>query len=358
MSLIPIYEPDLKPYRQALLDQFDSGWIGPGAKVAEFARLLGEQFGRHCTVAASGTSALMLAYLVLDLPPGATLCCPDYGLPACQNAARLLGFKVRLVDVRPETGCMDPDALAVAGANGDLHCVVFVDHNGYAGEDLQRVRALCDRWGTPLIEDSAVALGCPDAGRTGSMSILSFSVPKVVTTGQGGAVLTARADLAERLEQLVDQGGNDWRKTRLHSSIGGNFRMTDLQAALGVAQLRDLSKLLEQRTQLWSWYRESLEHNALRRQCIANDVHPSGWIVTTMADDVSHADAIIKSVQAAGFDCKRLYHPVHRCLPYLDSDALYPGAVSIYDRLIYLPSSLNLTREQVDAVCSAIGSVA
>jgi perosamine synthetase len=290
----------------------------------------------------------MIAMLALDLPTGATIACPDYGLPACQNAARLLGYNVVLVDVRPETGCMDDGALMKVIQQ--VSAVVFVDHNGHTGEDLKHVYRTCAAYKVPLIEDAAVALGCPGAGVTGDISILSFSVPKIITTGQGGAVLTKRPDLYERLLQLVDQGGGDWRADRLHRAVGGNFRMTDLQAALGVAQMDDLRGLLETRERMHGWYDSAGKDN---RNISALWID-YGWMVCVRARDAEHADRIIAVLNAAGFDAKRLYRPVHRNPPYAADDALFPGACEFYDRTVYLPSSLTLKKEQATQIAKLV----
>lgn len=345
--MIPIYEPHLRfSHKRAAIRQILSGWIGPGDANSRFTALLGAMHDRYCTVTNSGTSALMLAYLALDLPAGSVICCPDYGLPASHNAARLLGYSVQLVDVDVRTGCMNINELEKLLNKGVYGAVVFVDHNGYTGEDLRRVRVLCTAQKIPLIEDSAVALGCERAGRIGDLSILSFSVPKIITTGQGGAVMTSRRDLGDRLAELVDQGGGGWRHSRIHNAVGGNFRMADVQASLGVAQLNDLSYLLKRRHQLWDWYREGME--------IAQDVQPSGWMMTTMGKNAVEANRIIVEVNKVGFDCKRLYQPVHRNTPYRGDDASFPGSCELYERLLYLPSSLNLSKKQVQVITSAV----
>lgn len=349
MKLTPIYEPYLPlKYKLAVVRQLMSGWIGPGPRVTEFEGALSKRFGgRECIVAGSGTQALMLAYMALDLPVGATIACPAYGFPACQNAARMLGYNVQLIDVRPETGCMDPAVLdSYLRLRNTCRVVVFVDHNGYTGSDLERVGILCQQAGVHLIEDASVALGCKNAGMVGTISTLSFSVPKVVTAGQGGAVITKRPDLAAKLRQLVDQGGGDWRKTRVHSGVGGNFRMTDLQAALGAAQVDDLDTILSKRADVWSWYRDEIE--------LGCDVYPSGWMATYRARDAAHAETVMKAVHSVGFDCKRLYCPVYKNTPYSDSETKYPGTTALYERLLYLPSSIALSQKHVVKICNAI----
>ncbi len=345
--MIPLYEPHLRPsHKRAAIRQIESGWIGPGKMTERFAAMLGEMHGRHCTVTNSGTSALLLALLALDLPHGATIACPDYGLPACQNAARLLGYKVKLIDVDPVTGCMDRRALLRYASDEASPCdaVVIVGHNGHTDDALFTA---CRKYDIgPLIEDSAVALGCPPAGTAGDVSILSFSVPKIITTGQGGAVLTSNSKYAERLSQLVDQGGGNWRKDRIHTAIGGNFRMPDVLSAMGVAQLESLPGTLMKRERLWNWYREDME--------IAQDVQPSGWVVTVRGWDKEQADSIIEAVTKAGYEARRLYQPVHRNDPFKRPDEEFPGACELYDRLVYLPSSLTLTRRQVKEITRAV----
>lgn len=335
--MIPLYQPYISwRHRWAVARQLLSGWIGPGKTAEAFAALMCETVGRkHCTLTNSGTSALMLAYLALDLKPGQTVCCPAYGFPAAHNAARLLGLNVKLIDVDPATGCMDGEKLrqfccSDCTVDNNPSCVVYVCHNG-STSGLKEIAADLYRWGIPLIEDSAVALGIPGAGITGDLAIYSFSVPKIVTTGQGGAVLTDKPELAERLAQLVDQGGN-WRHDRIHKAIGGNFRMADLNAALGLAQLRDLPQLIAKRNRLWDWYREFIP--------IHNDPGEgrSGWWVTRRIE---------RGCESSEAEIGQLYHPINRCAPYMADDADFPGAVEYFGSTIYLPSSLSLSEQDV-----------
>lgn len=359
--MIALYEPHITlRHKWAVIRQLLSGWIGPGKTCEAFASLMCETVGRqHCTLTNSGTSALMLAYLALDLKPGATVCCPAYGFPAAHNAARLLGLNVKLIDVDPATANMDAEKLAqwVTVDNripeSNPSAVVFVDHNGCTA-GLKDVADMCRRWGIPLIEDSAVALGSPGAGITGDLAIYSFSVPKIVTSGQGGAVLTDNPALAKRLEQLVDQGG-DWRQDRIHKAIGGNFRLADLNAALGLAQLRDLPRLIEKRNRLWGWYREVLP--------IHNDpgAGKSGWMVTRKINALGRImERTINKMVMAEYGATNntaptgeLYKPLCYCKPYEEPSENFHGAMSYYMNVGYLPSSLSLTRNQVREICNA-----
>jgi dTDP-4-amino-4,6-dideoxygalactose transaminase len=268
----------------------------------------------------------------------------------------MLGLKVKLIDVNRFTGCMSITALEkYLDSGGPCHAVVYVDHNGYTArrdDVIELCRSRSPR--IPVVEDAAVALGVGDAGKRGDFSILSFSVPKIVTCGQGGAVFTDNPQYLNRLQEIIDQGGGDWRKTRVHQAVGGNFRMPDLTAALGRAQLADLDTLLGMRRRIWSWYEQDLPVFGP-----ADDVGLNGWMVTWRAVDENHANRVIASCEMSGFEAKRLYVPVHRNKSYagvVTDESDYEEAVAYWERTVYLPSSLTLTREQVRCICAAVNS--
>jgi perosamine synthetase len=227
------------------------------------------------------------------------------------------------------------------GDNAGVSAVVHVSHNGHCGES-SYLAGVCRKMGLPLIEDSAVALGVPGACQVGTMSILSFSVPKIVTTGQGGAVLTDSAAHCDRLDAIRDQGGENWRKDRIHRNIGVNLRMTDLQAALGIAQMKEIDKILARRARIWNVYRIGM--------AIANDIHPSGWMVTVRCENGSRRHSVEVELADHGYSATRLYRPIYQNSYFKADPSLFPGAKDYYDRVLYLPSSLTLSYTDIHQI--------
>jgi dTDP-4-amino-4,6-dideoxygalactose transaminase len=342
MRTVPLYEPRITwKHRRAVAKQLRSGWIGPGNAVIEFEKRLADYCGRTYAICFnSATSALMAAYKALRLRNNSLIACPAYGLPACQNAALFLGHAVKLIDIRPD-GCMDVDKFVESIEERPVDAVVHVNHNGHCGE-IHYLAGVCRKKGIPLIEDSAVALGVPGACQTGDMSILSFSVPKIITTGQGGAVLTDSEQYLVRLDAIRDQGGGNWRNDRIHQNIGVNLRMTDLQAALGIAQLKGIDKILRIRNKIWDAYRVGMD--------ISHDIKPSGWIVTVRCSSYDRREEVFEQLNKKGYAAERLYRPVSHNIWYGSKadDNFFKNASDYYKRVLYLPSSLTLS---YDAIC-------
>jgi len=188
-KFIPQFEPRIKfKYCWDVFRQMRSGWVGDGETVKSFESMLqqivGVDFAYSTT---SGTTALMLAIKALELPIGSTILFPAYTFIAGANAARFLGYNIRLVDIKEDTLSIDPSKMKI---DDNVSAVMFVNHNGYHGGDLQKIKDTCVTHGIKLIEDASQCLGIPGNFHTGDVSVVSFSVPKLITTGQGGAVFT------------------------------------------------------------------------------------------------------------------------------------------------------------------------
>lgn len=344
--MIPIYEPDIREEDiEAVVEQMRSGWVGPGKTVEAFQTAIEERLGdgSRVVVCNSGTSALMLAYWALfGFADRRVVFCPAYGLPAAHNAARMLGHATQLVDISPSTGSINRASLDASLRRHPLFsALVYVMHNGHVPIDLEFAEYECHRRGKPLIVDAAVGLGMPGITRYGDLQILSFSVPKILTTGQGGAVITKDLALHGRLLQLLDQGGG-WRQTRIHEHVGGNFRLTDLQAAYGLSQLDRLDATIETRQALRGAY--SLSGVPLLLKAV------DGWLCI---HGPTKAAALCAHLNEHGIGAKQLYQPVRENRPYATGEH-YPGAQTFYDEWVYLPSSPQLSSDAVRKIANCI----
>jgi perosamine synthetase len=253
-------EPWFAPaYANRVRDQILDGWVGPGPTTSEFAAGLAAYSGsKHCLLTTSGTVALSVAAVALGLLPGDEILVPAYGVISTINAFAVLGLRPRLVDVERATGCMSPADLRTR-ISQKTRAVCFVNFSGYTGENLFEVARICKEKGIPLIEDAACAFGHHYQGRSagsfGGVGIFSFSVPKIITTGQGGAVVTDSPELFEKAQRYIDHGASNWRKTNLVLHVGTNLRYNDILAAFGLAQLGEIELRLA---------RKRAAHEALR----------------------------------------------------------------------------------------------
>lgn len=351
-EVIYLVEPWLPPGAAvAVHDQVASGWIGPGPTTRAFGEALEAYLGAaHCLLTCSGTLALSVAARGLGLAPGDEVLVPAYGVVATINAFASIGMRPRLVDIDRRTGCMDPAALA-ASLERKPAAVCFVDFSGRTGDELERVAALCADSGIPLIEDAACALGQRHQGRAagtfGTVGTLSFSVPKVLTTGQGGAVITDNPEIWARAAAYVDQGDLDWRLTQRVRSVGTNLRFTDIQAALGATQLADLDRRLAKRRES---YRAMQQILGARLFSIPGPEAPLHNIVLSPEADRLVEELRRRRIRAARQYCTLSEHPAYAGL----AAGTYPNADHWSRHAVYLPFGLTLGPNRAERVAETV----
>lgn len=342
--MIPQYSPLIEPAdSERVRRQVESTFVGCGKTVTEFEHSVAAHAEiRHCVATTSGTTALMLALRAVartDTPRKVLF--PAYTFLAGANAARFLGYDVELIDIEQDTLCMSPRLLReTLEGTGPVAAVVFVDHNAYLGPHRDEVRTICDRFDVPLLEDSAQCFGVLNrlVGRAG---VFSFSVPKLVTTGQGGCVITNEDAIAQTVAALCDHGGG-WRQQRLHERIGGNFKFNDILAAYGLAQIERLNHLLALRKAVFDRYRAYLS--------IIDHGMESAWMVVYRSRDAAR---LASRLHEQGIQAVQYYRPINDNPPYRTGRA-YPQAQTAYRELLYLPSSLSLQPAEIDTVCRAV----
>lgn len=315
--MIRVFQPQITVHdRCAVQAVLESGMIGPGAACREFETLLADYTGvKHVVLCNSGSTALLLALMAMRSPRDRTetiVFCPDYGMHAGSEAALLLRYPVELYDV-DESPWLHPNRI-----------VLRINQNGLPGSG-------CD------IEDACQSMGVPGCFHSGSVATLSFSPQKLVTTGQGGAVLTDDDFLAERIRGLVDHGGN-WRQTRIHDQIGGNFRMPDLLAAMGVSQMRRIDEIVATRERIHAQYRELLP----AVEC--------GWCVIHRSDD---ARSLIHYLRDHHIEALQPYRPVHHHPPFACTGH-FPNAERCARELVYLPGHNGLTESNIATICRRV----
>jgi perosamine synthetase len=346
--MIPQYVPLIEPADcDRVRSQVESTFVGSGKVVAEFERAVAaESRIRHCVATTSGTTALMLALMVVAPPSRPKkILFPAYTFLAGANAARLVGFDVELVDIEPETLCMSARLLReTLERTGPVAAVMFVGHNAYVGPRRRAIKEICDRFGVPLIEDSAQCFGVP-MELVGHVGAYSFSVPKLVTTGQGGCVITNDDDLAAAVRRVIDHGG-EWRETRIHQRLGGNFRFNDILASFGLSQIERLDRLRALRKGVFDSYRARIP--------VMDHGMESAWMVMHRTGDAAR---LAQSLYSRGIQAVQYYRPIHHNPPY-HTDRDYPEAEAAYREWLYLPSSLSLRSEEIADICNAIDAAA
>jgi dTDP-4-amino-4,6-dideoxygalactose transaminase len=247
-----------------------SGWVVQGPEVEAFEAQIARLHGaRHCVAVSSGTAALHICYLVLGIGPGDAVFIPSFAWPSAANMAKLVGAQPIFVDVLPGTYNLDSDDLArriedcLQKGQGKPRAVVPVHEFGLAAE-MERVLSVASRYSLEVLEDAACAFGAvyhgQPVGTVGKLGIFSFHPRKSITTGEGGAIVTNDQQLAQRCRLWRNHGQQVVDGRRDFALPGLNYRMTELQAAIGRVQIEKFSEILKKRRALAREYLDALQH--------------------------------------------------------------------------------------------------
>jgi perosamine synthetase len=334
-----------------------SNYINDGNVTRELEEQIAERVGaKYCIAVTSGTAAISLTIIGLGIGPGDEVLVPDLTFIATANAVRLAGADVRLIEIEPHRFTINVDEAASA-IGPRTKAIIPVDVNG-RGADYSSLETLCAERGLKLICDSAEALGSRYhdryLGTYGDAGCFSFSANKTISSGQGGMIATGSEELFFRLKELKDQGrrhggtgGDD-----LHPAIGFNFKYTNLQAAVALAQLKLFDERLANFQRRDEWYRQLLA------DCpgIVIPSHSNAPGEVPQWTDVLCNDrsAVLSEFFKRGIDSRPFWHPIHRQRPYYAPDNGFKNAIDISERGLWLPSSFDLTHEQARVVADAI----
>jgi dTDP-4-amino-4,6-dideoxygalactose transaminase len=368
---IPLSAPDVGPEEEALvLRALRSGWVAPmGPMVEAFEAALAERCGRRYAVAlSSGTAALHLALLEAGARPGSAVVVPTLTFVATANAVLYTGAEPVFVDCEIESGTVDPDLLAAAiGRLAELGmpvaAVVPVDVFGRCA-DYTRIEAMCAERGIPVVSDAAEALGSRHAGRPagsfGTSAVLSFNGNKVLTTSGGGCLLTDDARAADRARYL----GSQARQPAVHyehTEIGYNYRLSNVLAALGLAQLARLDEMLDRRRAVRELYNQVFAGRpGVRIFQRAGDRDDNCWLTAVLVDPVQSGwscPELVATLAAAGIEARPLWKPMHQQPLFASARSFLNGhADQLFARGLSLPSGSVLTAEQTAWIVRVVRS--
>jgi dTDP-4-amino-4,6-dideoxygalactose transaminase len=361
--------PEMSPVeREMMLAAFDSGWIAPaGPDLAAFEDELCALSGAAASVGlSSGTAALHLALEAVGVGAGDEVLMSDLTFAASAFAASYLGANACFVDCDAETWQIDPDLLAEElarrAAAGTLPAaVVSVDIYGSVADGTRLVQ-LCAEYGVPLVEDAAEAVGARRdgiaAGRFGRVGIYSFNGNKIVTTGGGGALISDDVALVSRVRHLSTQARHPVPHYE-HHEIGRNYRMGNVNAAIGRGQLRTLAERIAGRARAHHHYRRCLaELPGVRFQHVPDGCEPNHWLTTIELDPDEFGAGpaeVLAALRADGIEARHGFMPMH-LQPVFAGVPHVGGAVSAqhFARSVSLPSSGRLTSDQVQQICDVI----
>lgn len=361
MKRISVAQPKLAGNeRKYVLDCLDTNWISSNGKyIGAFEERFAEFCGvSHAIATNNGTTALHLALVALGLAPGDEVIIPTVTYIATANAVRYCGATPVLVDVCADTMNIDPAAIEAA-ISPRTRGIIPVHLYGHPAQMLE-VNAIADRHKLWVVEDAAEAHGAEVEGRRvgglGTCATFSFFGNKIVTTGEGGMITTNDAELAARLRLFRGQGMDPQRRYWF-PVIGYNYRMTNIQAAIGLAQMEQVDVALEDRARLAMWYDEALSGLAdklvlPREQPWAHQVY---WMYNIfLASGTEHErDEVMRSLDAEGIETRPVFYPMHVMPPYYEEKS-FPVADEWALRGINLPTHQDLTREDVQRVAECL----
>jgi perosamine synthetase len=359
---IPVAAPVLGEEELAnVVEAVRSGWISSlGAFIArfetEFAAFCGAP---HAVAVSNGTAAMHLALAAAGLGPGDEVLVPTLTFVATANAVRYTGATPVFVDAESTTWQMDPRDLA-ARVTPRARAIVPVHLYGHPC-DMEPILATAKRHGLAVIEDAAEAHGARWRGRRvgalGDVGCFSFYGNKIITTGEGGMCVTNDAALADRLRLLRDHG-MDPKRPYWHELIGFNYRMTNLQAAIGVAQMTRIEGFITKKRELARWYAEALAPLAaagrLTLQPEAAWAESVFWMNSVLLADVrASVDEVRARLLDRGIDSRPFFYPTHTLPPYATGERR-PVAEALAARGLNLPSGVSLTRDEVARVAATL----
>lgn len=380
MTAIPYGRQDIDDRDiEAVVEVLRSDWLTQGPTIEQFEAATRKLCGAsHAVAVASATAALHIACRAIGLGPGSTLWTSPNTFVASSNAALYCGASIDFVDIDARTYNLSIGALerklSTAEREGRLPAAVMPVHFGGQPCDMAAIAALARRYGFRVIEDASHAIGAgyPDgapvgAGNHSDITVFSFHPVKIITTGEGGMAVTNDAELAARMRLLRSHGITRDAATMERESdgawyyeqidLGFNYRMTDLQAALGLSQLRRLRDFVHRRSALAARYRDRLAALPLDMQRDDSGAQSAWHLFVVRLHDPSRRASVFDYLSAHGIRANVHYIPVHtqpyyRKLGFRDGD--FPESEAYYRGAMTLPLFPKLSEADQDKVIAAI----
>tara|TARA_Y200000002_G_scaffold377651_1_gene383614 strand:- start:13315 stop:14406 length:1092 start_codon:yes stop_codon:yes gene_type:complete len=355
MQMRPLFG---KEEKRAIAEYMDEdGFITEYKRTERFESMIAEFTGaKHCIVVNNGTISLTLSALASGIEQGDEVIVPNYTMVATPNSVKMFGASPIFVDVESDTLCLNIDLVRQA-ITSKTKAIMLVAANGrYPQSGIESFELLAKQKGLILLEDAAQGLGSyyPDGrhiGRAGLIGSFSFSAPKIISTGQGGALITDCDNTAAKLRRLKDfgrsGGGND-----IHESIGFNFKFTELQACIGIEQMKKLDDRIIRKKEIYEFYKALLK-DVKEIKLFENDcINTAPWFIDCV---VSDREGLQKHLKENNIGTRIMYPPVNKQKAYNKSE-FHKVSEFIGTSGLWLPSAVQLSDEQIEYICSKIRS--
>jgi perosamine synthetase len=362
LDVIPLAKPVIGDREVELVEQvLRSGQLSLGSMLARFEVDWAERAGvAHAVACSSGTAGLHVCFHALGLGPGDEVIVPSFSFVASANAILFTGATPVFVEVDRQTFNMDPAAVEAA-ITPRTKAIEIVDIFGYPAE-LPALVDIANRHGLAIVEDACQAIGGDYDGRAygtfGHPAVLAFYANKQMTTAEGGIVLTDDGDLARHLKSLVNQGRSDDGAWLVHSRLGFNYRLSDVHAAIGVAQLERLDDMLADRDRVAGWYQAGMAEVDGVTPMYEGPQRRSWFVYAPRLDPDIDRNGVIGALEAVGIQAKPYLPCIHLQPFYQEVHGYRPGHLPVTEAIsastIALPFFPEMTQAQVDRVCAAV----
>lgn len=348
--------------KKALMSVIDSGWFTEAAKTKEFEKIFAKFVGsKYACVVTSGTAGLYISLKALGIGRGDEVIVPDLTFVASPNSIEAAGAKPVLIDIENKSLNLDLEKLDKI-ITKKTKAIMPVNFNGRS-TNMKILHEIAEKNSLMLIEDAAHSLGSYfDKKHQGTLSefgVFSFSTPKIITTGQGGMIVTNNKKLYERCMQLKDFGRNIGVKKNMikafeHTTIGYNFKFTEFQAAIGIAQMKKLPNRIIVKRKMFRKYQELLS-NINEIEFVKTDLQKvTPWMIDILLKTKNKRKQLINFLKKQKIETRIFYPPIHRLLPYKDSNKKFKITSNISDRGLWLPSSVTLSDKDLEIICNNV----
>lgn len=359
MKFIPISQPSITEKEiEYVTDAIKSGWV---SSLGKYIDMFEEKFAGYCgtkyaVATSNGTTALHLALVSLGITSEDEVIIPDFTFVATASAVKYIGAKVVTVDIDEDTLCIDPQTIEKA-ITAKTKAIIPVHLYGHPANMLE-INKIAKKYNLVVLEDAAEAHGAEINGqKVGSLSdagVFSFYGNKIITSGEGGMITTNDEELYKKMRYLRDHAMSK-DKRYWHTEVGFNYRMTNLQAALGVAQFERIDELLKKKKEIFEWYKEGLKDvKNLKLNFQKQNYKNVYWMICIeiIGYDEKQRDKLLLKLKEKGIDGRPYFYPVSDMPMYEDVNT--PITHKVYQRGLNLPSYFDITHEQVEYICNGL----
>ncbi len=343
--------------KELINDALESGWVSSqGQYIIEFEKKFADFCNtKHCILVANGTVALHLALETLHIGEGDEVIVPDLTFVATANIVKMAGATPIFADVRASDWCIDPEDVE-RKITANTKAIIPVHLYGHPAA-MNELKKIADKNNIYLIEDAAEAHGAEyfgkKVGSLGTLGTFSFFGNKIITTGEGGAITTDSDTIAERAKFLRDHGMSK-QKRYWYTEVAFNYRMTNLQAALGVAQLKQIEEFINSRDIILEQYKSYLTDSRFKLNPCIDGARPVNWMTCLIIDGFTSEmrDTLIELLKKDGVDSRPFFYTLST-LPMYKRQAC-PVSYDLSSRGINLPTYHNLSESDIQYVCKSV----